>query len=203
MGTPCSGFSIAATTRTTTDASELSRSCALFSLRVIRLCQRMGVFWSLENPQSSSRFSWTPIQKLERRPGVFRVLYHNCRYGTPWLKPTVVLTNLEPPFGLSRLCQCRTPHLHLRGKVSSGGRQVWLTKLAGAYPPSLCRAWARILANAIPAFAGTRHGVLSAHWENQLARAVGGASQQVAAATCPARCRLPFSKCSPRWGTSW
>ena len=203
MGTPCTGFSIAATTCTSTTALELSLTCATFCLRVIRLCMRKGILWSLENPESSKLFKWIPFQRLAERPGVFRVLYHNCRYGTPWLKPTTLLTNCDALLCLGRLCRCTGVHLHLRGKVSCGGRQTWLTKLSGAYPPALCWSWAQLLVDRAPSSAGRGHAVLRSHWEDQLCRECKLSSSHYELPGCPSRFQLPFDRFGPRWGTSW
>lgn len=59
-----------------------------------------------------------------------------CRFGTAWRKRTRFRTNSSLKH-LRLLCQCRRPHVILRGRCRD--RKLNFTKLAESYPRRLCR----------------------------------------------------------------
>ena len=93
-GTVCAGFSVAATTQSDPRMRQLSLGCARFTLRVMRLCRKFGVYYSVENPASSALFNWKPFAAAMRWPCSVSFVYDNCRFGAAWLKPTRIVTNL-------------------------------------------------------------------------------------------------------------
>ena len=134
------------------------------------------------------------------------IAYDNCRFGTPWLKPTGVVGTLPNLCNLALRCNGCQQHLHLQGKVVDRrtGKQVWLTSLAGAYPPRLCRLCARIIGAAAPRAGWRRHHVsgMSSQWETDLRGTVkqpGTSSGRLP--TCPLRFKLPFDPRGKTWGT--
>eukprot|EP00959_Pyramimonas_sp_CCMP1952_P362733 7596015-Pyramimonas_sp.AAC.1 len=80
---------------------------------------------------------------LEARSDVFVIALDYCQYGTPWKKPTKILTSCEDLRSIARTCSgttrscsvTRQPHQVLRGDAPCGTK--W-TKLACPYPTSLC-----------------------------------------------------------------
>lgn len=70
-------------------------------------------------------------------------------YGEGYKKPTSIFTNLEELQQLCNKCSHRKHSVVLRGSetISVDGKRVSVpkTKNAGAYPYSLCKAWAQIL----------------------------------------------------------
>ena len=201
LGTPCSGFSVAQ--RGENNASSwLSRACAAFSLRVIKACKKHSVHWCIENPASSRLWSQPGFRTLACRKSVHSVLFHMCRFGAPWLKPTRILSS----FCLARLslrCAGCTRHMVLQGIVHlRNGRRSWLTAVAGCYPPSLCRSWAKGIAEVCPD-SGLHHGapLRFEKWDSQLRQCPGcsefaGCDQP----RLPRRFSLPFDlDCKRCW----
>jgi hypothetical protein len=173
LGTPCSGFSVAQ--RGENNASSLlSRVCAAFSLRVIKTCIKHSVHWCIENPASSRLWSQPGFCSLARRELVHSVVFHMCRFGAPWLKPTRILSS----FSLARLslqCAGCERHMVLQGIVHlRNGKRSWLTAVAGCYPPALCRSWAKGIAEVCPD-SGFHHGapLQFEKWDSQLRQCPG------------------------------
>ena len=179
FGTPCTHWS----TATPADAKEKhassGRTAAARTFTLLKLCTRYNIRWSLENPQSSRLWSWPPPAAFLAKVGATRVLVHYCQYHCRYLKPTVIMTDMARLASLGALCPGHHQHEILQGPVSvktgSGAvRSVWKTKLAGRYPPELCRQWAAILREVAP-----RSALLHADsdrspvGESELARAFG------------------------------
>ena len=118
------------------------------------------------------------------------------------LKPTKIVSDL-PFWSLRRRCNGCPKHVVLQGKVRDhSGKWTWLTKLAGSYPPRLCRAWASELAAAAAAPGGAfGHGDSLSRWEAELLRSgrleCHGCSQLP---RCPRIFVAPFSwDCERVW----
>ncbi|CAK0838390.1 unnamed protein product [Prorocentrum cordatum] len=164
-----------------------SGACAAAGLRILRpidvsagMCHRCGVSVSLENPRSSRLLKYPPLVNIFEKLGCVSFEYHCCRYGAPYLKPTVFVTNVPSLSVIERACVCIVPHGRLEGKVKipdETGKLVWKwkTSLAGAYPPGLCRVAARGLKEALGPGALRRDGepALDPRWERELAVAAG------------------------------
>ena len=207
LGTPCSGFSVACSSKRGKSRHHSER-CAAVTLQIVKLCRRHGVYWSVENPASSKLFAWQPFMAEGAKQSATYTVYDNCRYGTPWLKPTALCGTLPGMWQLGLRCNCCSRHVVLQGKVCCrvSRRQVWLTSLAAAYPPKLCRSWADVVLAAAPPSARRRPDdpILSSHWEADLRAAcscTGPSTARVPA--CPARFQLPWDPAGPRWGTSF
>jgi hypothetical protein len=173
LGTPCSGFSVAQHGENNA-STRLSHACAVFSLRVIRLCRKLHVHWSLENPASSKLWKLPGFVNILSKPDSALVRFHMCRYGAPWLKPTCIATSL-PLDCLERRCHGCHWHMVLQGLIHlRTGEKCWLTSVAGCYPPALCRAWSKAISRVCPA-AGWRHGapLRCEKWDAQLQQCPG------------------------------
>ena len=98
---------------------------------VIAKCEKAGVAWFLENPDSS----WLWRQRAYRRfrapdsRNLWRADF--CFFGTPWRKRTRVACSGELG-GQRTFCRCRLPHQVLRGRRPGTG-ETW-TALAQPYP---------------------------------------------------------------------
>ena len=111
-------------------------SDADFCAELIQLCQKFGVSYFLENPDSSWMWKQRGYGNYDD-PGslqVFRLCF--CRFGTPWRKATriAISTRLK---GLRMMCQCRQRHFPLRG-FSQVHKKMW-AKVAEPYPGGLAR----------------------------------------------------------------
>ena len=119
MGPPCSMFSVARLPRlrsrrhpwglpTLSAADRMlvkqgSLMC-LVALEVARLCLRLGIAFTWENPESSMMWEFPPVQEFLSLPGVFSYTVTYCGYGTAWKKPTRFVANREELRGIARRC---------------------------------------------------------------------------------------------------
>ncbi|CAK0801704.1 unnamed protein product, partial [Prorocentrum cordatum] len=201
IATPCARWSVANTTGAPdSEGSRAGLGCADFTVRVLRMCHRCGVSVSLENPRSSRLLKYPPLANIFEKLGCVSFEYHCCRYGAPYLKPTVFVTNVPSLSVIERACVCTVPHERLEGKVKipdETGKLVWKwkTSLAGAYPPGLCRVAARGLKEALGPGALRRDGepALDPRWERELAAAAG----------LPQPKPLEVPSCPRRFTTGW
>lgn len=106
-----------------------------------------GKFFSIENPEGSFIWELPSFKRLAAKRGVVAVLLHQCAYGGPYHKPTILLTKC-PWLKVGRLCKDAPAHSHttLEGKVWSfkTDQTVWLTAEAAEYPTGMCEEWARL-----------------------------------------------------------
>jgi len=123
-------------------ANTLSRN----TVRLLRLhCQR-GVSWSCENPASSLLWHTQEFKQLASDYNLDRVSLDMCRFGARYRKRTVLLTWDPQGAGflhtLNRRCACKKPHKIL-ANWGERGAGIPTKNGCAAYPPALCRAWAR------------------------------------------------------------
>ena len=110
----------------------------LFTLQLVEICLRLAIIFWVENPDGSwfwkmdSELSWEKLLALGDC-GDLRV--DQCRLGTPWRKRTRFRTNSHLQ-GQRLLCNCRRPHVLLRGRNKTTGLNY--TKMAESYPRKLC-----------------------------------------------------------------
>ena len=164
----------------------------------------LGVFFSIENPASSELFAWPSLARALRKAKAISVPFAQCRYGTPYRKLTLIVTNLPTLARFEAPCICRRHSEILQGWIRlPNGRWSWRTALASAYPPRLCRAYAEAAALMAPPgarCAGQGLGI-ERRWERELAAAVGAEEPPARLApSCPARYRLPWAGASQQWG---
>ncbi|CAK0868625.1 unnamed protein product, partial [Prorocentrum cordatum] len=171
--------------RASAEAAELSPAAAQVlrlarrTVDLMELCMDFGAPWSLEDPAPSQMFSWGPSASCLASTSAAEILIHYCQCGCENKKPTLVIT-YHPDLGVvGRACPGARGREIREGEVSvatAGSVQSqWKTAFAGAYPPSLCRAWAVALGAIAPSRAWRRRGAaaLSDHWGAQLAAAAG------------------------------
>ena len=155
---------------------------ALIAVEVIKICIRLGIGFTLENPRSSMIWEFPAMADVLSLEEVYRVEVDYCMYGEEWMKPTTFITNVRRMTKLESKCRgsfsrcSRTGQAHreLRGRSPCGLR--W-TQLACAYPLELCEKYATALQEVEP------------HWESipQGARSrLHGDRERIVRATGPA-----------------
>ena len=154
FGCPCTAFSIARTgLRDLVKARHKERiACelAFFSIKLIEICLGLGIWWSVENPQSSMIWELPPMRRLMNRSDVFVIDFPMCAYGTAYKKPTRIITNCVELCSLTRTCRHKNHSQKLVGRTSyvdSKGNRHYVnrTELAGAYPQDLAETWASLV----------------------------------------------------------
>ncbi|CAK9020159.1 Extracellular signal-regulated kinase 2 (ERK2) (Defective in aggregation protein C) (MAP kinase 2), partial [Durusdinium trenchii] len=165
FGTPCSSFSLAR--KADGGPPPLRSPQALFGLPglkpadqlkvdignqlmqltadLIHQCQKHGAKWSVENPLGSYLWAMPPLQELAISGR--RIELDMCRFGSPHMKPTALLTTAALDSLAQRCDMSVRPHNHdpLVGTEMVQGRRQFKTKRAQVYPSELCRQWAAAL----------------------------------------------------------
>ena len=121
------------------DAANWVTKCATL---LLSLASRLGIPWVMENPQSSLIWKVPAVQQLSRRAHCEDTLLHQCQFGTPHKKNTILKSaGMVAMWKLERRC-CPVlglcsfsdqPHVHLSGKVHN----VCRTAHAAAYPKGM------------------------------------------------------------------
>ena len=119
---------------------------------LIKTLERAGNFWTLENPASSYVWSMPSVINKLDSPSCEQALMHQCAYGLklkddegllgPCRKHTRFAGNLPGLRDLSRLCHCRSRHVHAVGGVRTPHGWKRRSELAGHYPLALCHKYA-------------------------------------------------------------
>jgi len=112
--------------------------------QLARIIQRLGGFWSIENPEHSLIWRLPCMISLFDLKGVRLIVGDQCCHGCLYKKPTGWLTNAAFLEVFRRRCPgppTHLPHPPLEGRaVTPDGRDCWLTELAAEYPEDLCDA---------------------------------------------------------------
>ena len=176
LGTPCTIWSIART-RVNDSAKNrrkerLGRLCAHVTVQICELASKLGIPWCIENPRTS-RIWAGPLHRLHGLPGVVEVFYDACMFGSPFKKPTKLLSTFVTLPQLSRMCDGSHNHILAQGSskvLQSDGTSKWInrTTQAGAYTDLLCRRWAKLLARAAPPHAAGRDSCRRQEFEDAL-----------------------------------
>ena len=174
------------------------------TIRLLNACVASGAYWSIENPLLSGLWAHSPLLKfLAGTPHEIADL-DMCSFGAFYKKPTRIIGSLPGLSSLGQRCSGGHTHERLAGtiRVEEAGtsRQVFVTSLAGRYPPPLCRQWARIAKRVLPTTGSARNGFADmAPWEAALcaARNAGVGSHFVP--TCPAGCPREWPRDPQRW----
>ncbi|CAE7810168.1 unnamed protein product, partial [Symbiodinium sp. KB8] len=107
--------------------------------KLIGLCEKAGVGWWLEQPDTSGLWR-LPGFKLFKSPASSRAWRTDfCFFGTPWRKRTRVACSSELA-GRRNFCRCVLPHLLLRGR-RPGTKDSW-TAVAQPYPKEFAKTLA-------------------------------------------------------------
>ena len=158
LGAPCSIWSQARRNiknlRKAAFKERVGVELAIFSVKVAKFCQKLGIYYSIENPSRSKLWDSNPMLSLHTDRHSYFLEFHTCGYGASCKKQTKIFTNLPGLFVLSRFCTRDHKHDHLQGKVRIANKhgQAWInrTALAGSYPMQLCKAWARAALQFVP-----------------------------------------------------
>ena len=160
FGTPCSSFSVlnilfGQGTRTRArpqgknpnPAETLGNLLLNRTLELIDCCIHMGIHWTLENPSTSLLFLMPKMQQLQRRKVCHSIVFDQCEFGLkdpvshlPYKKGTKVIASFDIS-AIGKRCQHDHTHEPVVGTVKVQGKWFHRSKLAGAYPPRLCRLW--------------------------------------------------------------
>ena len=72
---------------------------------LLALASRLGIPWVLENPQSSLLWKVPAIQQLSRRARTEDTLLHQCQFGTPYNKASVLRSSgMVAMWKMERIC---------------------------------------------------------------------------------------------------
>lgn len=154
MGTPCTVFSRARRGFTNHQKARhkecIGCELAFFSAEIARLCSKLNIFWSIENPRSSRLWEFPAIEELHSLGEVQFVEFTMCGYGQPYKKPTRLMTNCPELAQLSRRCTHGRHEVVLKGQ-SYDTVKGWVNRTteAGAYPQPLCAKWAQAVKTAL------------------------------------------------------
>ena len=124
-------------------------------IRVIQGCDRYGVFWSLENPQSSRLFDLPPLERVADRWHGNTAILDQCMFGLKdpvseklYRKRTKFIGSLPGLAGLACICMNEHPHEHVENSVVWAGRSIKRSVLAAVYPDKLCVALSALVRKA-------------------------------------------------------
>ena len=128
-------------------------------LFLIGIIESVGGFWSIENPVGSYLWHVPELKELTSRNT--SVALHQCMFGLRppdhylqkskhktdmrTRKATKIVTNLPALAALSRRCDGKHSHVAAWGSVRYRGVSTSRARAAGAYPRSLCAAWAQLV----------------------------------------------------------
>ena len=127
-------------------ANDIARNTA-HSIRF--LVTQLGAIGTLEQPASSYMMPFLDMEGLLPPHG--QILLHQCRFGRPFRKPTVLLTFGDLDLSaLALTCTSATPCG--RAFHSTLGFGESSTSLAAAYPAGLCAAYAGALFRHLTAY---------------------------------------------------
>lgn len=181
IGTPCTIWSRARhgvkDSEATRAKEELGIEMALFTAEVIRICNKLGVMYALENPRSSRLFFFEPIVHAYSTGPWYVVDFDMCQYGESFQKSTRIITSFPPLKRLARKCGHTRHSTWLKGKVKvfdeKLSKMIYVNKtaLAGAYPEELCRVYADIVSDHMQLVSHEVNAVQN-HWRAALEGAV-------------------------------
>ena len=104
---------------------------AEWCLRLVSLCEKAGISWWLEQPDTSGMWRMPGFRRF-RQCGSLEIWRADfCRFGTPWRKRTRIACSSELA-GRRTFCRCLLPHVLLRGRCPGSGK-AW-TAVAQPYP---------------------------------------------------------------------
>jgi hypothetical protein len=131
--------------------------CIVSSL--IAALTKAGNCWPLENRHSSYVWQMPSLQAWVKQHCAYEAVLHQCSYGLMLKdddgkygrckKQTRFLGNRPHLDQMSRLCSCRTNHVHAVGGIKT--KQGWKrrSEMAGQYPMRLCHKYGELVSLAI------------------------------------------------------
>ena len=129
------------------------REANLLATRMARLARcayKAGGWFTIENPEESLMWKFSPLVSLAKLPGVSLFKGDQCVLGGFYTKPTGWLSNAPWMKVVCRRCPPEHPkHPPLVGFAETfDGKKVWMTELAAEYSEGLCDALAAAYASA-------------------------------------------------------
>ena len=120
--------------------------------RLLQIAIAERVPWITENPQSSLLWHVPCIKILFDHPSIHSTVLHQCQFGTPYRKATLLLHHrihnsdrlfrVCKPLGPRNLCsRSGCPHHHLSGSFQGKPQMA----RAAAFPDQLCSALAKTM----------------------------------------------------------
>jgi hypothetical protein len=105
---------------------------ALQSLYLARKAHECGLFFVVENPGSGYMKHLPAWRGLLDLPGVHEVYLNMCRFGAPYAKLTVLLTNCPAMLRLGLRCECPGSHeIRLQGELPSPLKRTRINSVHG------------------------------------------------------------------------
>ena len=109
-----------------------------------RTKHEVGDFFSIEHIWPTEMVNLSCYEELIGLPGVFIVIFDNCRYKKEYRHRQCLITNAPWLMWLSKDCPGVPEHRH-EGQIGFGAK--FRTAEIAAYPEALVRAWAKIFAD--------------------------------------------------------
>ena len=110
----------------------------------------VGHAWSIENPSGSLIWRTRAWRRVLRLAKPSKALVNYCQFGMPYRKRTTVFTwspgDKNFLAELSVPCTCKRHAQTLSSWDRNTSRRLPTKKGSAAYPPALCKAWARAVA---------------------------------------------------------
>lgn len=122
------------------------------TLKIISICNQLGLRWVLENPWTSRLWLVPAVQQL---PGAVLLKTDYCQFRMPWRKATGLMHSRFSELSSAvktckpvnnRCSATNRPHIILQGKDEHG---VFFTFRAQPYPVALCRQIALALSSSV------------------------------------------------------
>ena len=123
-------------------------------LSLVKIISDAGSRWSIEKPHPSLLLKQAKVRELLDQRSVSEVVLDQCEYGLTFpdchdgqqcKKTTRIIGNIQNLYLLDLKCKGEHQHVHAIGSVMTQHGSQKRSRLAGAYPPKLCRAWAKAL----------------------------------------------------------
>lgn len=141
----------------------VGNSCFKTCFKVIRLLDKFGVPWVLENPHGSKCWFLPQLAAFQQCSNVQTVVTDFCMWGTKWRKRTRLLVGNVDPCDVGRLRKLccgkkgfcsRTQKRHFQ-LTGSGPNGIPWTRIAQPYPTRLCHSLAHVLLSSTIALSTT------------------------------------------------
>ena len=133
----------------------IGNALMVFSASIFRLCSRLGIPCTIENPATSRIWGAPAMTQLQRLKSAVWLRTDFCQWGEEWRKRTGFLSCHVDLCSACRLCKscggkCSRTHRPHRVLEGTNPQGVFWTHIAEPYPARLCNALVRAHADAIP-----------------------------------------------------
>ena len=72
----------------------LGHTCSEFTVKMLKACAKMNVYYVIQNPSASRLFTWKPLAQLLTQHGAEECVLDQCRFGMPYRKSTRLVGTL-------------------------------------------------------------------------------------------------------------